>query len=164
MIAEPFSLSDRSDRSDHMETGLYCSLLLSCPFQSKPGYKFGFRSSVQKNGLPGEERHEGLVPRNDVLTTGFIRFWLLVRKSLQPEVNQARKLGFREKKGFKPLNGLRNHTGKKKYTRSLDTETIIFSSKQIHIVRMLCNSADGHMRALVTCAPTRSFPPTTLTT
>ena len=67
--------------------------------------------------------------------------------------------GLREKKkGFKPLNGLGNHTGKKKYTRSLDTETIIFSSKQIHIVRMLCNSADGHMRALVTCAPTSDFP------
>ena len=29
-----------------------------------------------KNGLPGEERHEGLVPRNDVLTGGFIRFSL----------------------------------------------------------------------------------------
>ena len=28
------------------------------------------------NGLPGEERHEGLVPRNDVLTGGFIRFSL----------------------------------------------------------------------------------------
>ena len=66
--------------------------------------------------------------------------------------------GFREKKGFKPLNGLGNHTGNKKYTRSLDTETIIFSSKQIHIVRMLCNSADCHMRALVTCAPTSHFP------
>ena len=26
------------------------------------------------NGLPGEGRHEGLVPRNDVLTVGFIRF------------------------------------------------------------------------------------------
>ena len=28
------------------------------------------------NGLPGEGRHEGLVPRNDVLTGGFIRFSL----------------------------------------------------------------------------------------
>ena len=37
-----------------------------------PSYKFGFRSSVQENGLPGEERHEGLVLRNDVLTNGFI--------------------------------------------------------------------------------------------
>ena len=36
----------------------------------RPSYKFGFRSSVQKNGLPGEGRHEGLVPRNDVLTNG----------------------------------------------------------------------------------------------
>ena len=38
----------------------------------KPSHKFGFRSSVQKNGLPGEGRHEGLVTRNDVLTSGFI--------------------------------------------------------------------------------------------
>ena len=37
-----------------------------------PSYKFGFRSSVQKNGPPREGRHEGLVPRNDVLTNGFI--------------------------------------------------------------------------------------------
>ena len=76
MIATIAEKKKFSDRSDHMETGLYCSLLLSCPFPSKPGYKFGFRSSVQKNGLPGEGRHEGLVPRNDVLTTGFIRFSL----------------------------------------------------------------------------------------
>ena len=31
---------------------------------------------MQKNGPPGEGRHEGLVPRNDVLTDGFIRFSL----------------------------------------------------------------------------------------
>ena len=37
-----------------------------------PSHKMGFRSSVSKSGLPGEERHEGLVPRNDVLTNGFI--------------------------------------------------------------------------------------------
>ena len=42
----------------------------------RPSYKFGFWSSVQKNGLPGEERHEGLVPRNDFLTNGFIGFSL----------------------------------------------------------------------------------------
>ena len=42
----------------------------------RPSYKFGFRSSVSKNGLPGEGRHEGLVPRNDVLTNGFIGFSL----------------------------------------------------------------------------------------
>ena len=76
MIATIAEKKKFSDRSDHMETGLYCSLLLSCPFPSKPVYKFGFRSSVQKNGLPGEGRHEGLVPRNDVLTTAFIRFSL----------------------------------------------------------------------------------------
>ena len=33
----------------------------------RPGHKFGFRSSLSKNGLPGEGRHEGLVTRNDVL-------------------------------------------------------------------------------------------------
>ena len=42
----------------------------------RPSQKFGFRSSVQKNRLPGEGRHEGLVPRNDVLTNGFIGFSL----------------------------------------------------------------------------------------
>ena len=35
----------------------------------------GFRSSAAKNGLPGEGRHEGLVPRNDVLTNGFMCFF-----------------------------------------------------------------------------------------
>ena len=38
----------------------------------KPSHKFGFWSSAAKNGLPGEGRHEGLVPRNDVLANGFI--------------------------------------------------------------------------------------------
>ena len=38
----------------------------------RPSHKFGFRSSVSKNGLPGEGRHEGLVPKNDVLTNVFI--------------------------------------------------------------------------------------------
>ena len=42
----------------------------------KPSYKFGFRLPVQKNGLPGEGIHEGLVPRNNVLTNGFIWFSL----------------------------------------------------------------------------------------
>ena len=37
----------------------------------RPSYKFSFLSSVYKNGLPGEGRHEGLVLRNDVLTNGF---------------------------------------------------------------------------------------------
>ena len=37
-----------------------------------PSHKMGFRSSAAKNGLPGEGRHGGLVPRNDVLTNGFI--------------------------------------------------------------------------------------------
>ena len=42
----------------------------------RPSYKFGFWWSVQENGLPGEGRHEGLVPRNDVLTNGLIGFFL----------------------------------------------------------------------------------------
>ena len=50
-------------------------LLLGFPFQDTPSYNFGFRSSVQKNGLPGEERHGGLVPRNDVLRNGFIKLY-----------------------------------------------------------------------------------------
>ena len=37
-----------------------------------PSHKMDFRSSAAKNGLPGEGRHEGLVPRNYVLTSGFI--------------------------------------------------------------------------------------------
>ena len=42
----------------------------------RPSHKFGFWSSGQKNSLLGEGRHKGLVPRNDVLTNGFIGFSL----------------------------------------------------------------------------------------
>ena len=41
-----------------------------------PSHKMGFRSSAAKNGFPGEGRHEGLVPRNHVVTNGFIWFSL----------------------------------------------------------------------------------------
>ena len=41
-----------------------------------PVTNFGFRSSVSKDGLPGEGRNECLVPRNDVLTNAFIGFSL----------------------------------------------------------------------------------------
>ena len=41
----------------------------------RPSHKFGFRSSVSKNRHPGEGRHEGLVPRNDVVTNGFYRIF-----------------------------------------------------------------------------------------
>ena len=51
-------------------------LVTELPLSALPSYKFGFRSSVQKNGPPGEGRQEGLIPRNDVLTNGFIRFSL----------------------------------------------------------------------------------------
>ena len=51
-------------------------LVTGLPLSGLSSYKFGFRSSVQKNGPPGEGRHEGLVPRNDVLTNGFIGFSL----------------------------------------------------------------------------------------
>ena len=50
--------------------------LYVAPPRGTPSYKFGFRSSVQKNGLPGEGRNEGLVPRNYVLTNGFRGFSL----------------------------------------------------------------------------------------
>ena len=50
-----------SDRSDHMETGLYFSLLLSCPFPSKPVYKFGFRRFRSPGG--GKTRGSGTEKR-----------------------------------------------------------------------------------------------------
>ena len=55
--------------------GLLMLLLRSCTdywAACAPSHKMGFRSSVSKSGLPGEGRHEDLVPRNDVLTNGFI--------------------------------------------------------------------------------------------
>ena len=72
-------------------------LITGLPLSGLPSYKFGFRSSVQKNGPPGEGRHEGLVPRNDVLTDGFIRFslartlaWILfVPRRRPPETQKA---------------------------------------------------------------------------
>ena len=51
------------------------ALLLGCLW-AKPSYYYGFRSSPQKNVHPGKGTHEGLVPRNDDLTIGFIRFSL----------------------------------------------------------------------------------------
>ena len=55
------------------------ALVLKAMYQSAfywaacaPSPKMGFRSSAAKNGLPGEGRHEGLVPRNHVVTNGFI--------------------------------------------------------------------------------------------
>ena len=38
----------------------------------RPVIKWAFGPAVSKSGLPGEGRHQGLVPRNDVLTNGFI--------------------------------------------------------------------------------------------
>ena len=58
-------------------------VIINLPFYwaaCAPSHKMGFRSSAAKNGLPGEERHEGLVPRNDVLTNGFI--WVSLGRSL----------------------------------------------------------------------------------
>ena len=65
------------------------SIITGLPLSGLPNYKFGFRSSVQKNGPPGEGRHGGLVPRNDVLTNGFIRFslaWTLARILFVPRL------------------------------------------------------------------------------
>ena len=57
--------------------GKYVDFNLTCYRAAcAPSHKMGFRSSVSKSGLPGEGRHEGLVPRNDVLTNGFIGFSL----------------------------------------------------------------------------------------
>ena len=53
----------------------WSSLITGLPV--RPSHKMGFRSSAAKNGLPGEGRQEGLVPRNDVLTNGFIYDFLL---------------------------------------------------------------------------------------
>ena len=60
---------------------LTCSVRLrisSCYYWAAcaPSHKMGFGSSAAKNGLPGEGRHDGLVPRNEVLTNGFIWFSL----------------------------------------------------------------------------------------
>ena len=70
------------------------ALLLGCPCHGTFSYNFGFRSSVQKNGHPGEGRHEGLVPRNDVLISGFIRFSLaqtLTRIFFVPHLRRPQK-------------------------------------------------------------------------
>ena len=45
-----------------------------------PSHKMGVRASGSKSGLPGEGRHEGLGPRNDVLTNGFI--WVSLARTL----------------------------------------------------------------------------------
>ena len=59
-------LREKTGPSDAVQRGLFTGL------PGKPSHKMGFRSSVSKSGLPGEGSHEGLVPRNDVLTNGFI--------------------------------------------------------------------------------------------
>ena len=64
----------------HLSKSYILSSWIFTGLPGKPSHKFGFRSSVQKNGLPGEGRHEGLVPRNDVLTSGFI--WLSLARTL----------------------------------------------------------------------------------
>ena len=48
------------------------ALLLGCPFQGTHSYLFGFSVvCAEKRSPGGEGRHEGLVPRNYVLTSGF---------------------------------------------------------------------------------------------
>ena len=47
---------------------------LACDMRRDVSSAAGGHASI--NGLPGKGRHEGLVPRNDVLTGGFIRFSL----------------------------------------------------------------------------------------
>ena len=67
-----------------LETSPYCIIIEINPGHThldlylvtglpvRPSHKMSVRWSVSKSGLPGEGRHEGLVPRNDVLTNGFI--------------------------------------------------------------------------------------------
>ena len=51
---------------------IYLFIILNTGLPVRPSHKFGFRSSVSKNGFPEEGGHEGLVPRNDVLSNSFI--------------------------------------------------------------------------------------------
>ena len=76
-------------------------MCLSCitglPLSGPLSYKFRFRLSVQKNGLPEEGRHEGLVPRtmfSEVVSYDFPShvplheyFWYL--SSALPETQKA---------------------------------------------------------------------------
>ena len=48
------------------------ALLLDCPFQGTCSYLFGFSVVGAERQSPGGRRHEGRVPRNDVLASGFI--------------------------------------------------------------------------------------------
>ena len=60
----------------------------------RPVIKWAFGSSVSKSGPPGEGRHEGLVPRNDVLTNGFIWFslaWTFARILFVPRLRSPWK-------------------------------------------------------------------------
>ena len=48
------------------------ALLLDCPFQGTCSYLFGFSVVRAERQSPRGRRHEGLVPRNDVLASGFV--------------------------------------------------------------------------------------------
>ena len=69
-----FTLGPKTQIAATLELHLRFLFVTGLPV--RPSHKMGFRSSAAKNGLPGEGRHEGLVPRNDVLTNVFIWFSL----------------------------------------------------------------------------------------
>ena len=52
------------------------SIYWAASFHGSPVINSVFGGLCRKTVPPGEGRHEGLVPRNDVLTNGFIRFSL----------------------------------------------------------------------------------------
>ena len=56
-------------------------------FRARTVISLGFRSSVQKNSLSGEGRHKGLVPRSDVLTSGFILYNVPLHSDHDPCMN-----------------------------------------------------------------------------
>ena len=56
--SKDFLAYDRSSHGQCVGKFIRFVILLVCPRWGTPGYKFGFRSSVQENVLPGEGRHE----------------------------------------------------------------------------------------------------------
>ena len=49
--------------SSHRPLRACCFFFIISGLPVRPSRKFGFRSSVSKSGLPGEGRHDGLVPK-----------------------------------------------------------------------------------------------------
>ena len=75
---------------------------------------------MQKNGLLGKERHEGLVPRNDVLTNGF--------KTFSPALTRARIF-------FVPRLRLHPCFPPQKPSRRCESRRLFAFSKQFSTIR-----------------------------